>query len=141
MERPRWTRGISLDFLEVGTYTPIVPWEVEFTNEARDWIESLDNDDYDAMAGVIDLLEQDGPMLGRPAVDRIDGSRHHNMKELRSSGQHLRALFCFDPRRTAIVLLGGDKADDWNGWYERNIPIADRLYDQYLAELQAEGLL
>jgi hypothetical protein len=63
------------------------------------------------------------------------------MKELRSTGQHLRALFCFDPRRTAIVLLGGDKAGDWAGWYERNVPIADHLYDVYVAELQAEGLI
>lgn len=91
------------------------------------------------MAGVVDLLEQSGPALGRPAVDRIEGSRHHNMKELRSSGRHLRALFCFDPHRTAIILLGGDKAGDWAGWYERNIPIADDLYDEHLAELKAEG--
>ena len=119
----------------------MVPWEIEFTDQARDWISSLNDEDYDAMAGVIDLLEQHGPTLDRPAVDRIEGSRHHNMKELRSSGQHLRALFCFDPRRTAIVLLGGDKAGDWTGWYERNIPIADHLYDIYMAELEAEGLI
>jgi hypothetical protein len=118
-----------------------VSWEIEFTDQAREWIESLDDNDYDAMAGVIDLLGQDGPTLGRPAVDRIKRSRHQTMKELRSSGQHLRALFCFDPRRTAIVLLGGDKAGDWTGWYERNIPIADDLYDDYLAELEAEGLI
>jgi hypothetical protein len=134
-------RDISLDFLEGLAYTPVVSWEIEFTDQARDWILSLDDDDYDAMAGVIDLLEQNGPMLGRPAVDRIEGSRHHNMKELRSSGQHLRALFCFDPRRTAIILLGGDKAGDWTGWYERNVPIADDLYDEYLTELKAEGLI
>jgi hypothetical protein len=119
----------------------MVSWEIEFTDQAREWIESLDDDDYDAMAGVIDLLERDGPALGRPAVDRIKASRHQNMKELRSSGQHLRALFCFDPLRTAIVLLGGDKAGDWTGWYGRNIPIADDLYDDYLAELDAEGLI
>lgn len=116
-------------------------WEIELTDQAQEWIESLDDADYNAMAGVLDLLEQDGPALGRPAVDRIKGSRHQNMKELRSSGQHLRALFCFDPRRTAIVLLGGDKAGDWRGWYKRNIPIADDLYDEYLAELEAEGLV
>lgn len=119
----------------------MVPWEIEFTHQAQAWIESLDDDDFDAVAGVIDLLEQHGPTLGRPAVDRSEASRHHNMKELRSSGQHLRALFCLDPRRTAIVLLGGDKAGDWTGWYERNIPIADHLYDIYLEELQAEGLI
>jgi hypothetical protein len=118
-----------------------VSWEIEFTDQAREWIESLDDKDYDAMAGVIDLVEQYGPTLGRPAVDRIKGSRHQNMKELRSSGQHLRALFCLDPRRTAIVLLGGDKAGDWTGWYERNVPTADDLYDEYLAELEAEGLI
>ncbi|WP_249021616.1 type II toxin-antitoxin system RelE/ParE family toxin [Conexibacter sp. S30A1] len=116
-------------------------WEIELTDQARDWIESLDDDDYDSMAGVLDLLEQLGPSLGRPAADVINGSRHHNMKELRSSGRHLRALFCFDPRRTAIVLLGGDKASDWTGWYERSIPIADELYDEYLAELETEGLI
>ena len=59
------------------------------------------------------------------------------MKELRSFGGNLRALFAFDPERRAIVLVGGDKAGDWAGWYERNIPIADDLYDEYLRE---EGL-
>jgi hypothetical protein len=61
------------------------------------------------------------------------------MKELRSVGGHLRLLFAFDPRRTAIVLLGGDKTGDWAGWYERNIPIADDLYDAYLVEIERKG--
>lgn len=116
-------------------------WEIEMTDQARDWLDSLTNDEYDSMAGVIDLLEQNGPSLGRPAVDSMSASRHRNMKELRSSGGNLRALFCFDPRRTAIVLLGGDKTGDWTGWYERNIPIADDLYDEYLAELRSERLI
>ena len=60
------------------------------------------------------------------------------MKELRSVGGHLRALFCFDPVRNAIVLIGGDKTDDWTGWYERTIPRADDLYDDYLAALRSE---
>lgn len=63
------------------------------------------------------------------------------MKELRSVGGHLRALFCFDPVRNAIVLTGGDKTDDWTEWYERTIPRADDLYDDYLAELRSEGVL
>ncbi len=83
----------------------------------------------------IELLEQHGPTLGRPAVDRIEGSRHHNMKELRSFGGHLRALFAFDPERHATVLGGGDKRDDWTGWYERNIPVADDFDDAHLQEL------
>lgn len=69
-------------------------------------------------------------------MDSIKGSRHSNMKELRSFGGHLRALFAFDPKRQAIVLLGGDKTGDWTGWYERNIPLADDLYDDYLAFLR-----
>ncbi len=50
------------------------------------------------------------------------------MNELRSFGGNLRALFCFDPRRTSIVLLGGDKTDDWVGWYDQDIPLADDPY-------------
>lgn len=78
-------------------------------------------------------------MLGRPRVDLIKGSRHKNMKELRiSSGGALRILFAFDPRRTAILLLGGDKSGQWNEWYRVAVPLADDLYDEYLAELEAE---
>src|SRR6266545_2402437 len=101
-----------------------VSWEVYFTALAEEWILGLGDDDYTAMLAAIELLEEQGPSLGRPAADRIEGSRHHNMKELRSFGGFLRALFAFDPRRRAIVLLGGDKTGDWTGWYERNIPIA-----------------
>jgi len=122
------------------TYTMNV-WEIELTDQANEWLLSLNQDDRTAIAGSIDLLEQLGPNLGRPAVDAVKASRHHNMKELRSFGGNLRALFCFDPRRTAIVLLGGDKTNDWVVWYERNIPIADNLYDEYLDEIRKEGLI
>jgi hypothetical protein len=116
-------------------------WEIELTDQAREWLFSLGEEDRAAIAGSIDLLEQLGPNLGRPAVDSVKSSRHHNMKELRSFGGNLRGLFCFDPRRTAIVLLGGDKTNDWAGWYERNIPLADDLYDEYLDEIRKEGLI
>ena len=107
----------------------------------EEWLFSLGQEDRAAIAGSIDRLEQLGPNLGRPAVDSVKSSRHHNMKELRSFGGSLRALFCFDPRRTAIVLLGGDKTDDWVGWYDQNIPLADDLYDEYLDEIRKEGLI
>jgi hypothetical protein len=38
----------------------------------------------------------------------------------------------------AILLLGGDKAGG-DRWYERNVPLADRLYDNYLAEVKEDG--
>ncbi|MFT7649187.1 MAG: hypothetical protein ACI8Y4_003944 [Candidatus Poriferisodalaceae bacterium] len=83
-----------------------------------------------------------GPDLGRPAVDRIAGSRHHNMKELRASAAGvLRVLFAFDSRRHAILLVGGDKSGRWVEWYEWAIPAADDLYDIYVEELLEEGLI
>ncbi len=111
-------------------------YEIDFTPEAQEWIEGLDPRDFDRMAAALDQLEEHGPHLGRPTVDKIEGSRHHKMKELRSRGGNLRALFCFDPNREAIVLLGGDKTDSWAGWYRENIPVADDRYDRHLAALR-----
>jgi hypothetical protein len=63
------------------------------------------------------------------------------MKELRPLGGDLRILFVFGPRRTAILLLGGDKSNEWNAWYDKAIPQAESLYAQYLHEIQKEGLI
>jgi hypothetical protein len=62
------------------------------------------------------------------------------MRELRiqHQGRPLRVLYAFDPERTAILLLGGDKTGN-KRWYKINVPIADRLYDKYLKELEQEG--
>jgi hypothetical protein len=110
-------------------------WEVEFTPEAERWFMQLGARDAERVAAAFDQLERRGPQLGRPAVDSVKGSRHHNLKELRSVGGHLRALFAFDPRRHAVVLLGGDKTNDWKGWYAQSIPRADRLYAQHLRDI------
>ncbi|MFL5816908.1 MAG: type II toxin-antitoxin system RelE/ParE family toxin [Conexibacter sp.] len=107
-------------------------FQIDFTEDAEEWLLRLSPEEFAAVAGALDLLEERGPALGRPAVDTLRGSRHRNMKELRSFGGHLRAIFAFDPYRQAIVLVGGDKRDDWSGWYDRNIPLADDLYDEHL---------
>jgi hypothetical protein len=62
------------------------------------------------------------------------------MRELRiqHGGRPLRVLYAFDPRRTAILLLGGDKSVD-DRWYDRLIPAADALYDAHLDTLRMEG--
>jgi len=80
-----------------------------------------------------------GPGLGRPTVDTLNGSRFPNMKELRTNfGVHaIRILFAFDPRRTAILLIGGDKAGE-KKFYDRMIPVADRLYQEHLDALDRE---
>lgn len=110
-------------------------WQIDMTPDAERWYLGLGARDAERVAAALDQLERRGPELGRPFVDSIKGSRHHNMKELRSVGGHLRALVAFDPRRRAVVLLGGDKTNDWKGWYRRNIRVADRLYDRHLREL------
>lgn len=112
-------------------------WEIEFTDEVEAWWESLTPDQQEALDARVSLLAETGPALGRPVVDQISGSRHPNMKELRvSSDGALRVLFAFDPRRAAILLIGGDKSGRWTEWYRTAIPLADDLFDAHLADLE-----
>jgi hypothetical protein len=117
-------------------------WEVEVTDQFLDWWRGLTSDQQESLTDRVDLLAERGPDLGRPVVDRIQTSRHHNMKEPRAAqGGPLRVLFMFDPRRQVILLLGGDKTGAWNDWYSWAVPAADDLYDEYLEELKREGLI
>ncbi len=115
-------------------------WSVEYTGEFESWWTDLTEDEQERVAAAVELLEEHGPSLGRPIVDTLKGSRHANMKELRPLGGHLRVLFAFDPRRTAILLCGGDKSERWDNWYEQAIPLADQLYDDHLLTMADEGL-
>lgn len=114
-------------------------WEVEYTDEFGEWWDSLSVGEQEALAHDVEVLRQVGPGLGRPGVDTVQGSRFRNMKELRTQhGRHaLRTFFAFDPRRIAILLIGGDKSGD-KRFYERMIPLADRLYEEHLKELERE---
>jgi len=110
-------------------------WDVRLLDDVEAWLLGLDDDSYDLVAAAIDKLADDGPTLGRPLVDLVKGSRHHNMKELRpgsTGSSEIRVLFIFDPHRRAVLLVGGDKSGDWNSWYVRNIKIADDRYDGWL---------
>lgn len=101
------------------------------------WLDALDDDSYDQVVAALELLAEHGPHLGRPLVDTVATSRHRNMKELRpgSKGRsELRLLFAFDPQRSAIFLVAGDKAGNWKRWYRDNIPIADDLLDYHLSK-------
>ncbi|MGH9652193.1 MAG: type II toxin-antitoxin system RelE/ParE family toxin [Bryobacteraceae bacterium] len=108
-------------------------WEVILLEEVEHWYFTLNEGVMAAVTGAIDLLELEGPTLGRPSVDKVNGSKFHSMKELRPAGTSIRILFIFDPRRQAILLLGGDKAGNWKNWYDKNIPIAERRYENWLA--------
>jgi hypothetical protein len=117
-------------------------WEIEFTDQFEEWWDELTVDQQVSLRKQVRLLANVGPSLGRPAVDRIQSSRYQNMKELRSEqADALRVLFIFDPRRHAILLLGGDKSGQWNEWYEWAVPVADDLYNEYLEEIRKEGLI
>lgn len=90
--------------------------------------------DVDAVVG---LLEERGPQLDYPYSSGIEGSKHGRMRELRIQhrGKPYRILYAFDPRRIAILLIGGNKGGD-SRWYEKYVPIADRLYDEHLKSLE-----
>jgi hypothetical protein len=108
-------------------------WDVIVLEEVEVWYFTLDDDAMAAVTGAIDLLELEGPTLGRPTVDKVNGSKVHNLKELRPADTSIRILFIFDPRRQAILLLGGDKEGNWKSWYDKNIPVAERRYENWLA--------
>lgn len=84
-------------------------------------------------------MQERAPVLPRPHSDVIVTSKHSNMKELRGSvGEaELRVLYAFDPRRAAILLIGGDKTGN-KKWYDEFVPIADELFDEHLEELRKE---
>lgn len=116
-------------------------WEIEFTDEFEAWWNTLSIAEQESVRASVKLLGEFGPKLGYPHTSGVVGSRHSHMRELRvqHAGRPYRLLFAFDPRRCAILLIGGDKTGN-DRWYEQNVPIADRLYDEHLESLRREGL-
>ena len=114
-------------------------WPVEYTDEFGSWWDDLTDAEKIGISAHVSILEQRGPNLPFPFSSGIKGSRHPHMRELRvqSGGKPLRVFYAFDPRRMAILLIGGDKTGD-RRFYQRMIPIADALYDEHLAELEKE---
>ena len=117
-------------------------WVIEFTDEFEVWWNSLSEAEQEDVAAVVELLEAKGPQLPFPHSSGIKRSKHDHMRELRiqHAGTPYGTLYAFDPRRRAILLLGGDKTGD-DRWYDENIPIADKLYDEHIETLKKEGLL
>ena len=124
------------------SYIPDTEWPVEYTDEFEAWWESLTEAEQEDVAAKVILLQRLGPALPRPHSDVVRASRHSNMKELRiqHAGRPYRVLYAFDPRRSAILLIGGDKTGN-DRWYEIFVPRAERLYDEHLASLKGEGLI
>jgi hypothetical protein len=118
-------------------------WEVEYTYEFEKWWDDLDEDDQVRITAAVETLEEHGPNLKRPLVGEIANKKKtiNNLKELIPPASSIRILFAFDPRRSAILLLGGDKEGNWDDWYDEAVPVAEKLYKTHLQELRDEGLI
>lgn len=116
--------------------------EIEYTDEFGEWWITLSEQQQDDVAAIVGLLADRGTSLGFPHSSGINNSRHSHLRELRvqSAGKPVRIFYAFDPRRSAILLIGGDKTGN-NRFYEEYVPVADQLYDTYLEELKKEGLI
>jgi hypothetical protein len=116
-----------------------VACEIEVTDEFTAWWTTLAPDEQDSVARLVQVLEAKGIALGYPYSSQIKGSKHGHMRELRiqHQGRPYRVFYAFNPARNAILLIGGDKTGDAL-FYERYVSVADRLYDEHLAELAAE---
>ena len=114
-------------------------WSVAETEEFKQWFASLTRKEQLKVLAAVELLVEEGPLLGRPVVDTLKGSKYPNLKELRMTGTALRAFFAFDPSRVAILLCGGNKGGaNEPRFYERMIELAETLYERHL-EAQSLG--
>jgi hypothetical protein len=116
--------------------------EVEFTDAFEEWWDTLSEAEQDDIAAIVKVLAEKGASLPYPYSSGIEGSRHSHMRELRiqHAGNPYRVLYAFDPRRIAILLIGGSKTGD-DRWYDKCIPAADDLYDKHLKALRKERLI
>jgi hypothetical protein len=117
-----------------------VEWNVEYTDQFGVWWDGLTAEEQEDINASVILLQRFGPMLRYPHSSSIASSRHSHMRELRvqRAGRPYRVLYAFDPLRTAILLIGGDKTGN-DRWYEIYVPIADRLYDEHVQQVKHEG--
>ena len=105
-----------------------VEWEILLTPEVEAFLEELYESDpvsHQLVNQAILVLERNGPAEGRPLVDTITASRIANMKELRppsAGGSEIRILLVFDPWRSAVLLVAGDKSGNGTSGTARRSP-------------------
>lgn len=112
-------------------------WEVEFTDEFGAWWDSLTGEEQESVDFGVGLLIDRGPTLPFPYSSQVKGSKFGEMRELRvqHQGKPFRVLYAFDPLRAALLLVGGDKTGAAK-WYDRMVPVADKLFEEHLAEIR-----
>jgi hypothetical protein len=116
-----------------------MPWEAEYTDAFEAWWEGLTVDTQESVAAIVGLLEHLGPHLPFPYSSDVRLARRYAIRELRiqHGGEPYRVLYAFDPRRVAVLLLGGNKSGD-SRWYRTHVPRAEALLARHLVELDAE---
>jgi hypothetical protein len=115
-----------------------VEYEIQATNEFSAWFEDdLTLAEQKSVTRVVKMLKNFGPGLPFPYSSGISGSKFSHMRELRiqHQGRPYRVLYAFDPRRAAVLLIGGDKTGN-ERWYNKMVPIADSLYEDHLKEIR-----
>ena len=116
-----------------------MPYKLKYTNEFDSWFDDLSARTQDDVSRRIDMLAEQGPLLPYPYCSGIRDSRHGRMRELRiqSGGRPIRVFYAFDPRRTAVILLGGYKTHP-KRFYDDYVRRADLIYDRHLNTLVRE---
>ena len=116
-----------------------VACDIEFTDEFGEWWDDLTSEEQSSVRAYVKLLEDYGAALKHPYSSGVETSKHSHMRELRVQhwGRPYRVLYAFDPRRIAMLLIGGDKTGN-DRWYELFVPIADKIYDRHIEELHKE---
>ena len=124
---------IEIDKISTAGYIPSMECEVEYTDEFEEWWDGLSEGEQEDVSSCVGLLEARGATLGFPHCSGIRGSKYGAMRELRiqHKGAPYRVLYVFDPRRMAILLIGGNKTGD-DDWYDEFVQIADDLYGAHL---------
>ena len=118
-------------------------WAVDIGDEFEPEFDALHEAVQTEILALSRLLQEFGPQLGRPRVDTLKGSRHANMKELRfgAADGEWRVAFAFDTKRTAILLVGGDKSGhSEKRFYRELIRKADDRLDAHLARLKKKRM-
>jgi hypothetical protein len=114
-------------------------YAVNVSDEFDDWFKEQDEALQNSITAMVNLLIEHGPNLRRPYADTLKGSKFSNLKELRvqHKGNPYRILFAFDPKREALLLVGGDKTGD-KRWYDKMIPLAEKIFARHLETLEQE---
>jgi hypothetical protein len=108
------------------------PFALLFTAQAQRWLAGLTARERAHVFASLEFVRDHGPRPDGRRIKAIRSSAHGGMRELRPLASNIRVLFAFDARQVGVVLVGGDKTGEWNGWYPRHVALADRLFAEHL---------